>query len=146
MGTRLSEKSLGYDQDLDATGRILFVMHDFHGWTAGAAWEAFKFDLKHFSHIARLAIVGETNWEKGMSVCCRPYTTAKIKYFHHADITKARKWIQARGHIWDGKVHEQTHKCPEKRQTESSPCGRDVGVHEAFLFVLSEAGYRGAAR
>ncbi len=75
--------------------RILFIMHDFHGWSAGAAWEDFKFDLKHFNHIERLAIVGETKWEKGMSVFCRPFTTAKIKYFDHADIEKAREWIAA---------------------------------------------------
>ncbi len=74
--------------------RILFIMHDFHGWTAGAAWEDFKFDLKHFSHIEKLAIVGETKWEKGMSVFCRPFTTAKIKYFDHTDIDKARQWIE----------------------------------------------------
>ncbi|MCA9213490.1 MAG: STAS/SEC14 domain-containing protein [Planctomycetales bacterium] len=74
--------------------RILFVMHDFHGWSAGAAWEDFKFDLKHFNHIERLAIVGETKWEKGMSVFCRPFTTAKIKYFDHTDIEKAREWIE----------------------------------------------------
>ncbi len=73
--------------------RILFVMHDFHGGTVGAAWEDLKFDLKHFNHIERLAIVGETKWEKGMSVFCRPFTTAKIKYFDHTDIDKAREWI-----------------------------------------------------
>lgn len=73
--------------------RILFVMHGFHGWSAGAAWEDFKFDLKHFNDIERLAIVGETKWEKGMSVFCRPFTTAKIKYFDHTDIDKAREWI-----------------------------------------------------
>lgn len=74
--------------------RILVVMHDFHGWDAGALWEDTKFDLKHFNDIERLAIVGETKWEKGMAVFCRPFTTAKIKYFDHADIEKARAWIQ----------------------------------------------------
>jgi len=76
------------------TIRILFIMHNFHGWTAGAAWEDLKFDLKHFNDIERLAIVGETKWEKGMSVFCRPFTTAKIKYFDHSDLEKAREWIQ----------------------------------------------------
>ena len=76
--------------------RILFIMHDFHGWDAGAMWEDIKFDLKHFAHIERLAIVGETKWEKGMSMFCRPFTTAKIKYFDHADIAKARDWIEGK--------------------------------------------------
>ncbi|MCA9010660.1 MAG: STAS/SEC14 domain-containing protein [Planctomycetaceae bacterium] len=75
--------------------RVLFIMHDFHGWSAGAMWEDFKFDLKHFNHIERLAIVGETKWEKGMAMFCRPFTTAHIKYFDHTDIEKARDWINA---------------------------------------------------
>ncbi len=74
--------------------RVLFVMHDFHGWDAGAMWEDIKFDLKHFNHIERLAIVGESKWEKGMSVFCRPFTTAKIKYFDRADIDQAHTWIE----------------------------------------------------
>ncbi len=74
--------------------RILFVMHDFHGWDAGAAWEDIKFDLKHFKDIERLGIVGETKWQKGMSVFCRPFTTAKIQYFDVADLEQAREWIQ----------------------------------------------------
>lgn len=73
--------------------RILFVMHDFHGWTAGALWKDIKFDLKHFSHIERLGIVGESKWEHGMAVFCRPFTTAKMKYFDITDIDEARKWI-----------------------------------------------------
>ena len=33
--------------------RILFEMHDFHGWTAGALWEDLKFDFKHWKDIER---------------------------------------------------------------------------------------------
>lgn len=75
--------------------RILFVMHDFEGWDAGALWEDVKFDFKHFSHIERLAIVGETRWEKGMANFCRPFTTATLKYFDYKDLEAARAWIQA---------------------------------------------------
>lgn len=75
--------------------RILFIMNDFHGWNAGALWEDLKFDLKHFAHIERLAIVGETKWEQGMATFCRPFTTAAMKYFDHKDIEKAREWINA---------------------------------------------------
>lgn len=74
--------------------RILFIMHDFHGWDAGALWEDIKFDVKHFSHIERLAIVGETKWEHGMALFCRPFTTAAIKYFDSKDLDQARTWIR----------------------------------------------------
>jgi hypothetical protein len=36
--------------------RVLFDLHDFHGWKAGALWEDMKFDVKHFRDIERLAI------------------------------------------------------------------------------------------
>lgn len=75
--------------------RILFTMHDFHGWTAGALWEDIKFDVKHWRHIQRLAIVGETRWQRGMSAFCKPFTLAKIKYFDHTESDKARQWLEA---------------------------------------------------
>jgi hypothetical protein len=75
--------------------RILFITLGFQGWDVGALWEDIKFDLKHFNHIERLAIVGEKKWEAGMSVFCRPFTTATIKYFDHADLEAARSWVRA---------------------------------------------------
>src|SRR5579863_8238691 len=57
--------------------RVLFEMTDFHGWEAGALWQDIKFDVKHFTDIERLAMVGDKKWEKGMSVFCKPFTTAK---------------------------------------------------------------------
>ena len=73
--------------------RILFEMHNFHGWDAGALWEDIKFDSKHFRDIERLAIVGETKWEKGMAVFCTPFTTAKIRYFDQQQKSDAHQWI-----------------------------------------------------
>jgi hypothetical protein len=46
--------------------RLLFDMTGLHGWDAGAAWEDLKFDIKHFSDIDRLAIVGEKKWQENM--------------------------------------------------------------------------------
>ena len=56
--------------------RVLFNMVGFHGWEAGALWDDIKFDVKHFSDVERLAMVGDKQWEEGMSVFCRPFTTA----------------------------------------------------------------------
>ena len=73
--------------------RMLVRMHDFHGWTAGAVWEDLKFDWHHFSHIERLAIVGESRWEHGMAVFCKPFTTAKVRYFDQGKADEADAWI-----------------------------------------------------
>lgn len=75
--------------------RILFDMHDFHGWDAGALWKDFKFDLKHFRDIERLAMIGEKAWEHGMAVFCRPFTTAKVRYFDRSNADDAKAWIEA---------------------------------------------------
>jgi hypothetical protein len=74
--------------------RLLFEMHDFHGWTAGAMWEDLKFDFKHWRDIERLAIVGESKWEKGMAVFCKPFTAATIRYFDHAELPDAENWLK----------------------------------------------------
>ena len=73
--------------------RLLFVMHDFHGWEAGALWEDIKFDLKHFADIERLAIVGEKRWEEWMAAFCRPFTSAEIRYFDQSQADEANSWI-----------------------------------------------------
>jgi hypothetical protein len=75
--------------------RILFVMVDFHGWTAGAMWEDLKFDLKHWKDIERLAIVGDKKWEKGMATFCKPFTKAQIRYFDIRQLEEARQWLES---------------------------------------------------
>jgi SpoIIAA-like len=83
------------DQQIKEFGklRMLVILDDFHGWTAGALWEDMKFDLKHWRDIEKLAIVGETRWEAGMATFCKPFTTATIKYFDHTKLDEARQWI-----------------------------------------------------
>jgi len=72
----------------------VFEMRDFHGWDAGALWEDIKFDIRHFYDIESLALVGDKKWEKGMSIFCRPFTKAQIKYFDLTEIYKAYEWIR----------------------------------------------------
>jgi hypothetical protein len=72
---------------------LLVEMHDFHGWTVGGLWRDFDFEAKHFGDIERLAIVGETKWQHGMAVFCKPYTSAKIRYFDRPAINQAREWL-----------------------------------------------------
>ena len=74
--------------------RVLFEMVDFHGWETSALWKDIKFDAKHFTDIERLAMVGDKKWEKGMSVFCAPFTSAKIRYFDRVDIAAAKAWLE----------------------------------------------------
>jgi len=73
---------------------LLVIMHDFHGWSAGALWEDTKFAAQHFSDIQRLALVGETKWQQGIAVFCRPFTTAALRYFEHPALSEAREWVK----------------------------------------------------
>ena len=74
--------------------RVLFDMRDFHGWEAGALWDEIKVDIKHLSDIERLAMVGNKEWEKQMSLFCRPFTTAKIRYFDDTNAAEAWAWLE----------------------------------------------------
>jgi hypothetical protein len=73
--------------------RLLVRMHGFHSWTLGAMWEDVKFDLHHFSHIERLALVGDRKWEAGMAVFCKPFTTAEVQYFDESKAEEASAWV-----------------------------------------------------
>jgi hypothetical protein len=73
--------------------RMLIQMHDFHGWSLSALWDDIKFDLKHFAHIERLALVGESKWEAGMAAFCKPFTAATVCYFDEAKSGESLKWI-----------------------------------------------------
>ena len=74
---------------------IFFEMVDFRGWKAAALWDDIKFDLKHFTGIEKLAMVGDKKWQKGMSRFCRPFTTARIRYFDRASAGEAQAWLAA---------------------------------------------------
>lgn len=76
--------------------RLLFDMSDFHGWKASALWEDTKFALRHFNDIERLAMVGETRWQHGMALFCKPFTTAEVRYFDRAAAAQAREWLAER--------------------------------------------------
>ena len=85
-----------FERQIEQNGkiRVLFDMHDFHGWKAGALWEDIKFDIKHFKDIEHVAIVGEKTWEKWMATFCRPFTAADIRYFDHGQTEEAQQWIE----------------------------------------------------
>ena len=85
----------GVDKLIETAGRIkiLFIMHDFHGWELGAVWEDIKFATKHCRDIEKVAMVGDKSWEKWMATICKPFTMSSIKYFDTGEDNAARDWL-----------------------------------------------------
>ena len=81
---------------LTAEGKVrLFIqLEDFHGWDLHAAWDDFRFNLKHYSDFQRIAMVGDRKWEKWMANFCKPFAKAKVKYFDRSEVDAAWKWLE----------------------------------------------------
>jgi hypothetical protein len=73
--------------------RVLCTMRDLQGWSAGAAWEDLKFDVKHFHDIDRLAIIGHSSLARLVAPISRLFTAAELKYFDIAQAEQAKMWI-----------------------------------------------------
>ena len=83
-----------FERILGRHGKLRVLdMNGFHGWEAGAMWEDFKFDIKHFADIERLAMVGDKKWQHAAATFFKPFTDATIRYFDEANSTEARKWL-----------------------------------------------------
>jgi len=71
---------------------LLIKLEDFKGWTAKAAWEDMKIGFKHYDDFLRVAIVGETLWEKMISGFGDLFTEVEVQYFE--DEALALDWIK----------------------------------------------------
>ena len=79
------------DQGID---RLLVDLDGFEGWSLGAAMADLQFSIKHFADIERIAVVGDKDWEEALTLLFKPFTLAKVRYFHREDIDRAREWIE----------------------------------------------------
>jgi hypothetical protein len=84
------------ESTIDSQGKISILAEftDFHGWDMHALWDDIQFAAKHCTHVERIALVGERQWEEWMATVCKPFTLAKIKYFDNSDIDKAWDWLK----------------------------------------------------
>ena len=73
--------------------RLLLQFEDFHGWDLHAAWDDFKFGLKHYSDFDRIAMVGDRKWEAWLATLGKPFTKATMKYFNASEADAAWKWL-----------------------------------------------------
>lgn len=87
------------DAAVAAHGKVRLLAHfvDFHGWDLPALWDDIVFAAKHRSQVERIALVGERRWEAGMAAACKPFTSARVRYFDAPQIDDAWAWIEAVG-------------------------------------------------
>lgn len=69
--------------------RLLFDMTEFHGREASARWEDAKPGIRPSTDIERMAMVGETRWQHGMTIFCKPFIRAAVNCFDHVDLVSA---------------------------------------------------------
>lgn len=86
-----------FEKRLEEFGEIgiLFVMKDFDGFAMWALWEDIKFEWNHYDDIARLAMVGDSDWKDWMSKFCKPFLKSEIEDFPTEEIDQARAWVRA---------------------------------------------------
>lgn len=74
---------------------ILFVMEGFEGFDMWALWEDIKFEWNHYDDIARLAMVGNSDWKEWMSNFCKPFLKSEVEDFRSKQLDEARDWVRA---------------------------------------------------
>jgi transposase len=62
------------EKTIDEHGEVNLLLNisHFHGWSPAALWEDLKFDLKHYRHMSRLALVAEDSDKQWMATLAKP--------------------------------------------------------------------------
>jgi hypothetical protein len=74
--------------------RVLVDMTQLRGWIPGLLWEDLPVEALTYSHLERLAVVGDPRWQEAMATFCRPFSGARVRYFDLGDIDSARSWLE----------------------------------------------------
>lgn len=65
---------------------------ELEGWEARAAWDDFKFGLKHGKQFEKIAIYGNKKWQEYTAKVGSWFVSGEVKYFEDAET--ALKWLQ----------------------------------------------------
>lgn len=77
-------------------GRIsLFLeLEGFRGWDIQAAQDDFRFGVQHRDAFERIALVGDTGWERWMALMARPFMNGEIRFFPLDRAPDAWDWLR----------------------------------------------------
>ena len=65
---------------------------ELEGWEIRAAWDDFKFGLKHGNEFEKIAIYGNKKWQKYTSKIASLFVSGEVKFFDEP--AKALEWLQ----------------------------------------------------
>ncbi len=72
--------------------KVFFDAQALEGWELRAAWDDFKFGLKHNNHFEKIAVVGNKKWQELMSKVGGWFIAGDIQYFEEAE--QAYQWLE----------------------------------------------------
>jgi SpoIIAA-like len=73
---------------------ILFDMAGYKGETAKGWIADYKFGREFHNKIEKMAVVGDTTWEKWLTQLAKLIYARDSKFFHSSDIGKAWAWLR----------------------------------------------------
>ena len=73
---------------------LFLELEDFHGWEPKAIWDDFKLGQSHPYDFERIAIIGDQNWERWITLLAKPFTQAQVRYFNRDEHDKAWDWLK----------------------------------------------------
>lgn len=76
----------------DPKVRVLFDATELEGWELRAAWDDFKFGLKHGRKFEKVAVYGNRNWQELAAKVGTWFISGELKYFENHD--EAVAWLQ----------------------------------------------------
>lgn len=75
---------------------VIELAPDFSGWDLGGFWRDLKFDVRHKDSFGRIAIVGDSKWEKWGTKIFEPLFRAEMKFFRPSQRSHAESWVRTR--------------------------------------------------
>ena len=73
---------------------LLLELENFHGWDREAAKDDYQFAKSHLDKFRRIAIVGESRWEKWMTLLAKPFVDVEVRFFTPDQLSEAWDWVR----------------------------------------------------
>ncbi len=73
--------------------RMYIEIETIEGVESAALKEDLKTYIRHFNHMEKIVVVGNTKWQKLWSKLASPFISGEMKYYSHEEVTDAVRWI-----------------------------------------------------